>query len=99
MPYANFRFYEELNDYLSVEIRKTEFTYSFEKPNSIMELIKSIGIPPEEVDLILANGISVDFSYMVKEKDRFSIYPIFETFDISGVTMLRDKPLIKMKAK
>lgn len=99
MPYANFRFYEELNDYLSVKIRKTEFTYSFEKPNSIMELIKSIGIPPEEVDLILANGISVDFSYMVKEKDRFSIYPIFETFDISGVTMLRDKPLIKMKAK
>ncbi|MCK5009232.1 MAG: hypothetical protein KAS98_02010 [Deltaproteobacteria bacterium] len=99
MPYANFRFYEELNDYLSVKIRKTEFTYSFEKPNSIRELIKSIGIPPEEVDLILANGISVDFSYMVKEKDRFSIYPIFETFDISGVTMLRDKPLIKMKAK
>ena len=99
MPYANFRFYEELNDYLSVKIRKTEFTYSFEKPNSIMELIKSIGIPPEEVDLILANGISVDFSYMVKEKDRFSIYPIFEKFDISGVTTLRDKPLIKMKAK
>jgi hypothetical protein len=97
MPYANFRFYEELNDYLSVKIRKTEFTYSFEKPNSIRELIKSIGIPPEEVDLILANGISVDFSYMVKDKDRFSIYPIFETFDISGVTMLRDKPLIKIK--
>ena len=99
MPYADFRFYEELNDYLPVKIRKTEFTYSFEKPNSIRELIKSIGIPPEEVDLILANGISVDFSYMVKDKDRFSIYPIFETFDISGVTMLRDKPLIKMKAK
>jgi len=99
MPYANFRFYEELNDYLPVKIRKTEFTHSFEKPNPIREMIKSIGIPPEEVDLILANGISVDFSYMVKDKDRFSIYPIFETFDISGVTMLRDKPLIKMKAK
>ena len=99
MPYVNFRFYEELNDYLPVKIRKTEFTHSFEKPNSIRAMIKSIGIPPEEVDLILANGISVDFFYMVKEKDRFSIYPIFETFDISGVTMLRDKPLIKMKAK
>ena len=97
MHYANFRFYEELNDYLPVKIRKTEFTHFFEKPLSIRETITSIGIPPEEVDLILANGISVDFSYMVNDKDRFSIFPIFETFDISGVTMLRDKPLNKMK--
>ena len=99
MSYVNLRFYEELNDYLPAKVRKTEFTHYFEKPISIMELIKSIGIPPEEVDLILANGISVDFSYIVKDKDRFSIYPIFETFDISDVIMLRDKPLIKMKVK
>ena len=99
MPYANFRFYEELNDYLPETIRKTEFTHYFGQSISIRELIKSIGIPPEEVDLILANGMSIDFSYMVNDNDRFSIYPIFESFDISGITVLRDKPLNKMKAK
>ncbi len=45
----------------------------------------------------MANGISVDFSYMVKNNDRFSVYPIFETFDISDVARVRDKPLQKMK--
>jgi len=50
-------------------------------------------IPSEEVDLILVNGTSVDFSYLVKDKDRVSVYPIFETFDISGVTRVREKPL------
>ncbi len=97
MPKATFRFYEELNDYLPEKMRKVAFTHSFEKPTSIKELIESMDISPEEVDLILVNGTSVDFSYMVKDKDRVSVYPIFETFDISGVTQLRDKPLRKKR--
>ena len=90
---ATFRFYEELNDYLPEKIRKKEFTYPLEKPTPVKKLIESIGVPSEEVDLILVNGTSVDFSYLVKDKDRVSVYPIFETFDISGSTMVRDKPL------
>jgi len=97
MPSVIFRFYEELNDYLPKKFGKIDFSSSFNKPTSIKELIESMGIPIEEVDLILANGISVDFSYMVKNNDRFSVYPIFETFDISDVTRVRDKPLQKMK--
>ena len=96
MSKATFRFYEELNDYLPEKIRKTEFTYPLEKPTPVKKLIESIGIPSKEVDLILANGISVDFSYIVKDNARVSVYPIFETFDISGVTRLRDKPLKKL---
>jgi hypothetical protein len=90
---ATCRFYEELNDYLPEKIRKKEFTYPLEKPTPVKKLIESIGVPSEEVDLILVNGTSVDFSYLVKGKDRVSVYPIFETFDISGITMVRDKPL------
>jgi len=97
MSKATFRFYEELNDYLPEKMRKVAFTHFFEKPTPVKEMIESMRIPSEEVDLILVNGISVDFSYMVKDKDRVSVYPIFETFDISGVTMLRDKPLRKRK--
>ena len=90
---ATLRFYEELNDYLPETIQKKEFTYTFKKLTPVKKLIESIGIPSGEVDLILANGISVDFSYPVKDKDRLSVYPIFESFDISGITMVRDKPL------
>ena len=90
---ATFRFYEELNDYLPKKIRKRAFTHFFERPTSIKELIESMGIPSGEVDLILANGTSVDFSYTVKDRDRVSVYPIFETFDISGVTRARNIPL------
>ena len=93
---ATFRFYEELNDYLPEKIRKKELTYPLEKPTPVKKLIESISVPSEEVDLILVNGISVDFSYLVKDNDRVSVYPIFETFDISGVTRLRDKPLKKL---
>jgi hypothetical protein len=90
---ATFRFYEELNDYLPKTIQKKEFAYPFTKLTPVKELIESIGVPTEEVDLILANGTSVDFSYLVQDKDRLSIYPIFETFNISDLTRVRDKPL------
>ena len=90
---ATFRFYEELNDYLPERERKKEFTCSFKNPTPVNKLIESLGVPSAEVDLVLANGISVDFSYQVKDKDRLSVYPIFESFDISGITKVRDKPL------
>ena len=67
--------------------------YSLTTSLSVKEMIEQVGIPSEEVDLILANGISVDFSYKVKDGDRVSVYPIFETFDISGITRVREKPL------
>ncbi len=90
---ATFRFFEELNDYLPEAVRKKEFTCPFENPTPVNKLIESLGVPCDEVDLIQANGTSVDFSYLVKDNDRVSVYPIFESFDISGVTKVREKPL------
>ena len=46
-----------------------------------------------EVDLILVNRNPVDFSYKLMDEDRISVYPVFESLDISGVTHLRAKPL------
>lgn len=91
---AYFRFYEELNDYLPEKIRKTTFSQSLKTPTSIKEAICSLGVPPDEVDLVLVNSEPVPFDHIICEKDRISIYPIFESLDISKVTRLRDKPLI-----
>ncbi len=93
---AFFRLYEELNDYLPAEKRKTSFGVSLEKQTTIKEAICLLGVPPEEVDLVLVNGESVPFNRIISEGDRISVYPIFESLDISKVTRLRGKPLIKL---
>ena len=94
-----FRFYEELNDHLPYHLHKADCTFSCVKQVSVKKAIESMGIPSDEVDLILANGISVDFSYLVRDGDRISVYPVFETFDISSITKVRDKPLRLTKKK
>jgi hypothetical protein len=51
------------------------------------------GVPHTEVDLILANGRSVKFTYRVEDGDRISVYPVFEAFDIAGLSRVRPAPL------
>lgn len=93
MLVAHFRFYAELNDFLPPERRFTEFAYSFLDVAPVKDRIESFGVPHVEVDLILANGQSVDFGYRVQDGDRISVYPVFEAFDIAGLTRLRPEPL------
>jgi hypothetical protein len=93
MPVANFRFYAGLNDSLPPERRFTEFADSFLDAATVKDRIESFGVPHTQVDLILVNGQSVDFAYRVREGDRISVYPVFQAFDIAGVTRLRPQPL------
>jgi uncharacterized protein with PIN domain len=90
---SSFRFYEELNNFLPEERRGVEFIYSFDRRASIKDCIESMGVPHTEVDLILVNGFSVDFTYILTDKDRVSVYPLFELLDITEVTRLRPRPL------
>lgn len=94
---AKFRFYEELNDFLSYEKRKKLFSYDFECNPSVKDVIEAMGVPHTEVDLILVNGKSVNFSYQLKDNDVVSVYPVFESLDISNLTHLRKKPLREPK--
>lgn len=93
MAEARFRFYAELNDFLPPERRSTEFPYSFLDVATVKDRIESFGVPHTEVDLILVNGQPVDFAYRVRDGDRVSVYPVFEAFDIVGLTQLRPEPL------
>ncbi|MDT8391692.1 MAG: Mut7-C RNAse domain-containing protein [Lentisphaeria bacterium] len=87
------RFYEELNDFLPPERRKRSFEIPYGEPRSVKDLIEALGVPHTEVDLILVNGESVDFSCKLCDGDRISVYPVFEGMDISPVCRLREKPL------
>lgn len=90
---VNIRFYEELNYFLPLEQRKTDFNYEFKQPGSIKDLIESIGVPHTEIDLIIVNGQSVDFTYLVQDGDHISVYPVFESIDISPLKHCQPKPL------
>ena len=94
---ADFRFYEELNDFLPADKKKITFSYEFTGNPSIKDVIEALGIPHTEVDLILINGESVTFSYHLQNGDMVSVYPVFESLDISNVTHLREKPLREPK--
>ena len=93
MAIARYRFYEELNDFLAPGRRKVEFSYDCAREATIKNAIEAVGVPHTEVELILANGVSVDFSYRVKDGDRFSVYPVFESFDLRPLLRLRPQPL------
>lgn len=87
------RFYEELNDFLPSSKRKVLFPYFFKGTPSVKDVIESLGVPHVEVDLIIVNGTPVRFSYKPKNKDQISVYPVFESIDISAVSRLRPEPL------
>jgi uncharacterized protein with PIN domain len=87
------RFYEELNDFLPPGQRKISFHHPFKQAGSIKDMIEALGVPHTEIDLILVNGQSVDFDYLVQDGDRISVYPVFESLDITPVTRLRPAPL------
>lgn len=87
------RFYEELNDFLRDDLKKIRFEHNFIDRSSVKDLIESFGIPHTEVDLILVNGKSVSFDYIINDKDDISVYPVFESFEVSDVQHLRPAPL------
>jgi uncharacterized protein with PIN domain len=90
---AELRFYEELNDFLAVERRKTSFAVEIDRARSVKDAIESVGVPHTEIDLILVDGKSVDFTHLLRGGERVAVYPMFEALDIAPVVRLRPLPL------
>ncbi len=94
---AHIRFYEELNDFLEPHQAKRDIPLHFYNHPSVKDLIESFGIPHTEVDLILINGEPAGFEKRINDGDRVSVYPKFESLDISSVSVLRGRPLRKVR--
>src|SRR5206468_4996534 len=90
---ARFRFYAELNDHLPPDQQYKSLEKSFFVSGTVKDMVESFGVPHTEVDLIIANSESVDFSYVVRNGDHISVYPMFETIDITPELRVRSKPL------
>jgi uncharacterized protein with PIN domain len=93
MPQAFFRFYDSLNDFLPAERQQVEFLRRIKDRGSVKDAIEALGVPHPEVALILVNGVSVGFDYLVQEADRISVYPQFTTLNVDGTSRVMPPPL------
>jgi len=90
---AEFRFYEELNDFLAPQRRKNVFQVPIDRGRSVKDAIESVGVPHTEVDLVLVDGASVAFGHVLRGGERVAVYPVFERLDIAPIVHLRPSPL------
>ncbi|WP_206859414.1 Mut7-C RNAse domain-containing protein [Lysobacter changpingensis] len=90
---CEFRFYEELGEFLAPERRKRSFTHAFDGTPSVKDRIESLGVPHTEVDLILVDGEPVPFSHKLTGGERVAVYPMFERFELGESNRLRPTPL------
>ena len=81
--FAEFRVYEELNDFLAPQLRRTAFRVPIDRGRSVKDAIESTGVPHTEVDLVLVDGASVAFEHVLRGGEHVAVYPVFERLDIA----------------
>ncbi|MFC7514877.1 Mut7-C RNAse domain-containing protein [Herbaspirillum sp. GCM10030257] len=86
---VQFRFYAELNDFLAPWQRSRVFSQTCSRDASVKHMIEALGVPHTEVELILVDGLSVDFSHRLADGEFVSVYPAFNTIDVSPLVRLR----------
>ncbi|NIP71837.1 MAG: twitching motility protein PilT [Gammaproteobacteria bacterium] len=91
------RCYEELNDFLPELRRKRAFDWRFDPGARAADLLAGLGISPDTVDLVLANGEPVALTYRLRDGDRIALYPVFESVDISTLPRPRARPLRRIR--
>jgi uncharacterized protein len=88
-----FRFYAELNDHLPPDQQYKSLEKLFVVPSTVKDMIESFGVPHTEVELIVINGEPAGFSRTIRDQDRISVYPMFESIDITPELRLRPQAL------
>lgn len=89
MPTAYFRFHSSLNFFLPRHQKERLVTHAYEHRASIKDMIESLGVPHPEIDLIVVNGLPVDFNTLVKHGDSVNVYPFNDQPHVTGKVPLR----------
>ena len=91
------RLYEELNDSLPPEKRKLRFAYPLKNIRTVRDLLVSLSLPENDVELVLVNGTSVDLPCQLHDGDFVSLYPVFESLDVLPLLRIRKEPLRQIR--
>ena len=71
----------------------TEVIHVLDRKASVKDLIESFNVPHTEIELIVVNGIAVDFNYIVQEDDYIQVYPAVENSVMIPSLQLRAEAL------
>lgn len=86
-------FYKELNDFIAPALRHNQISHVIDRKASVKDIIESFGVPHTEVALILANDVSVNFTYIIQGGDVIRVYPSSEYINTKQIQRLRPEPL------
>lgn len=86
---ATFHFHGAINDFLPKPRRDTPFQHPIEYKASIKDIIESLNPPHTEVGLIVVDGTSVDFEFIVEAGMQVEVYSDFDALDIPNKRRLR----------
>jgi uncharacterized protein with PIN domain len=96
MVAATFRFYAELNDFLTPEHRGIAFKHPCARAATVKHEIEALGVPHTEVEALLVNEQPSGFGQLLCNNDRVAVYPRFRTMRLEGTFDLRS-PLPQLK--
>jgi uncharacterized protein with PIN domain len=72
---AIFHFHSELNEFLSNDNKWNDINVVFKGHETVKHLVESLGVPHTEVDIILVNGVSVDFAARLEDGCQVDVFP------------------------
>ena len=93
-----FRFYGELNDFLPVEKRNTDFETLAGATDTLKHLIESLGVPHTEVARVTLNGQAGALSQQAAPGDHIQVFPYAEPVLIENIRFVLDGHLGRLAA-
>jgi uncharacterized protein with PIN domain len=81
---ATFYFYGALDYFLHASQRGQPIAYRFDQRNSVKDAVEAIGPPHPEVKLLMVNGVSVGWEYVVQPDDEIHVYDDFTAVSVGA---------------
>jgi len=74
MMHATFLIDDELSFFLPRRHRHRPIEHVVDRRASVKDMVESLGVPHSEIDVLVVNGRSVDFSYIVQPEDHVHVH-------------------------
>lgn len=86
---ATFRFHGPITFFLPPKQRDTIIEHTFDWRASIKDMVESLGPPHSEIGLLVVDGQSVDFSYIIESDVHVDVYSRLDSVDLPNKIALR----------
>ena len=93
-----FRFYGELNDFLTPARRNTEFEHVVGATDTIKHIIESLGVPHTEIDRVMVNRQICPSSEQLVDGDHICVFPHSEPVILEDPRFVLDGHLGRLAA-